>query len=307
MRKKRTGIILLALMLCCTAGCGKKEEPSTEATTQFTYATAVDTTESSPVDFIMSNRTEEGKIEKIEKTTMERASTTEEKTTTERETTEETTETTTEATASGNHKPTDSGAGGRVSNGSGSGSGNDNTTAYVPDYTPQDHTGGSATFQDISKTVIGDSIMVGASSSIQAIVPNIYIDAEVGRQFTVAMDRAVDLDSQGLLGNCVIIELGTNGSFNLEKGQELINYLGPNRTIFWVNVYCIAPHVTWQDDANEKISALANANANVSVIDWAFVAMGHSEWFYDDGVHLNSDGQQAYADMVYNYLTGTFN
>ncbi len=162
---------------------------------------------------------------------------------------------------------------------------------------------GSETFRNISKTVIGDSIMEDAADTLLATIPNTFVDAKVSRQFSAAMDIAIELDVEGLLGDVVIVELGTNGNFTYEKGQELINFLGPNRTIFWINV--CAP-VEWMEQVNATIDALAENNGNVCVIDWAGLASGHTEWFYNDMTHPNVDGRNVFVTMVYNYLVSAF-
>jgi hypothetical protein len=74
-------------------------------------------------------------------------------------------------------------------------------------------------------TIIGDSITVGASKYIKYYIPNVVIDAKVGRKFQEAMDRVIDLESKGLLKDTVIIALGTNGYFSVEEGLRLIDYL----------------------------------------------------------------------------------
>ena len=93
-----------------------------------------------------------------------------------------------------------------------------------------------------------------------------------------------------------MVALGTNGPFSTEKGQELIDYLGSNRTIFWITAY--GEHLQWQDESNDIIQALAEQNENVTVIDWASYAASHPEWFYNDGIHLNADGRSAYANLI---------
>lgn len=145
-------------------------------------------------------------------------------------------------------------------------------------------------------TAIGDSVILGAVPSIQKAIPTCIIDAKESRQVSQAEKVAGSLDKQGKLGNTVIIALGTNGTFNEATGQSLIDMLGKDRNIYWVTVY--GNHISWQDAANRAIDAVAEKNDNVHIIDWAGEAANHKEWFYDDGVHLNVNGQKAYADLI---------
>ncbi len=150
--------------------------------------------------------------------------------------------------------------------------------------------------EDMSITAVGDSVMLGAADQLQNTIPNIYIDAEVGRQVQNTNDVLDTLDTNGVLGHTVILHLGTNGIFNQTTGQAVIDRLGSDRNIYWVNAY--GQGITWANDVNATIMALCDANDNVTYVDWAAQAMAHPEWFYSDGIHLNPDGAAAYCDLI---------
>lgn len=150
-------------------------------------------------------------------------------------------------------------------------------------------------------SAIGDSVMLGAVPSIQKLIPGCVIDAGESRQVIQAGEVIESLDQQGSLGNTVIIALGTNGSFDLSSGQEIIDRLGRDRDIYWVTVY--GTYLQWQDSSNETIYQLSEKNENVHIIDWAGEASSHPEWFYEDGIHLNVSGQEAYADLILKSIT----
>ena len=48
---------------------------------------------------------------------------------------------------------------------------------------------------------------------------------------------------------------------------------------------------TWQDSVNEEIESLALKNPNITLLDWPSEGKAHPEWSYEDGIHLNPDGQ----------------
>lgn len=150
--------------------------------------------------------------------------------------------------------------------------------------------------QPLSVTMVGDSVMLGGSPSILAMMPDCVIDAKVSRQFVQAGSVLDSLEQQGLLRQTVVIGLGTNGSFAPAKGQELINRLGSERTIYWVTVY--GRELSWQEDSNAAIRKLAEDNENVHIIDWAQAVSGHPEWLCADGIHLSAAGRDAYANIV---------
>lgn len=148
-------------------------------------------------------------------------------------------------------------------------------------------------------TLIGDSVMLGAADNISSSMPGCIVDAKESRQVKAGVEIAQGLEQQGNLKGTVVIALGTNGTFSQETGQALIDYLGTDRNIYWVYAY----GVSWQDDSNSVIAALAANNANVTVIDWPAYASGHSDYFYNDGIHLNSTGRSAYAQMLVDNVT----
>lgn len=145
-------------------------------------------------------------------------------------------------------------------------------------------------------TVIGDSVFLGAAPSFQKLEKNAVIDAKISRQVCQALDVARKLDKKKKLGNTVIISLGINGKFNPATGQALIDYLGPDRRIYWVNAFGKEKKI--QKEVNQTIRELADRNSNVTVIAWADEAAGHADWFYQDGTHLNEKGQPRFAEFI---------
>ena len=145
-------------------------------------------------------------------------------------------------------------------------------------------------------SVIGDSVFLGAAASFQKICKNSVIDAKISRQVYQAADIAKKMQKKNKLGNIVIISLGTNGPFNPATGQALIDYLGPDRTIYWISVY--GKKLDIQKDVNKTIKKLAKKNSNVHIIPWAKYGKKHSDWFYSDGIHLNTKGQKGFAEYI---------
>ena len=147
-----------------------------------------------------------------------------------------------------------------------------------------------------SISVIGDSVFLGAAPDYQKLVPDAVIDAKISRQVYQGLDVAKKMDKKGKLGNTVLIALGTNGKFNEVTGQELIDYLGKDRRIYWITAY--GKKLSWQKEVNQTIQKLAEKNENLSVVDWTKEAKKHPNWFYQDGTHLNTKGQIGYAKFI---------
>ncbi len=145
-------------------------------------------------------------------------------------------------------------------------------------------------------SVIGDSVFLGAAPAFQEQKKNAVIDAKISRQVYHGLDVAKKLNKKKKLGNTVIISLGTNSKFNPVTGQELIDYLGSERTIYWINAY--GKKLDFQKEVNKTIDNLAKKNPNVHVIYWDKEAKKHPNWFYQDGTHLNTKGQKGFSDFV---------
>ena len=163
----------------------------------------------------------------------------------------------------------------------------------VPEETPAEEQGVPQTTE---YSAIGDSVMLGAYADMRQELPMIWVDAAQSRHANVGTIVADWLYQNGHLGNTVIVHLGTNSRFAQETGQELIDYIGPDRKIYWLT--CHGPSLGYIGAVNETIRALADANPNVTVLDWDALANEHWEWFYSDGIHLNPDGRMGFTRFI---------
>ena len=152
---------------------------------------------------------------------------------------------------------------------------------------------------------VGDSVMLGAVGSLYNKFPNGYFDAKVNRTDYDANAIFVNLNNQGILGNPVVIHLGTNGQCGVRCRDVIMNTIG-DRHVFLVNVTN-----DYEVNVNSDYVYYAATHDNVDLIDWYSASLGHSEYFYADGIHLNPTGQVAYAnvvyDSIYNYYLNEFN
>lgn len=146
-------------------------------------------------------------------------------------------------------------------------------------------------------TTIGDSVMLGASPELLKVLPkDSVVNAHESRQLWDAKDIVKNYKKKKTLGKIVVIALGTNGVFNEKAGQDLIDLIGSDRHIYWVNVF--GDSIQWEDDSNKVIKKLCDKNENVTLVDWHSFAAGHDSWFYHDGIHLKPEGQKKYAGMI---------
>ncbi|NBD23999.1 acyltransferase family protein [Paenibacillus glycinis] len=144
-------------------------------------------------------------------------------------------------------------------------------------------------------TVIGDSVILDAKPFLEELVEGIVVDGEVGRQLSQADDVVADLKRRNQLGKKVVIELGTNGSFTAKQLQRLLDEIGPDRTIYFVNTR--VPR-KWQDAVNDMLADTVSSLPNAKLIDWYTASKDHADFFGKDGVHLKRSGGEFFANLI---------
>ncbi|WHX98107.1 acyltransferase family protein [Neobacillus sp. DY30] len=143
-------------------------------------------------------------------------------------------------------------------------------------------------------TVIGDSIFYDVAPFFKKQYPATVIDYRVGRQMSEVPEVITHLEGSGQLGEYVIIQLGTNGSF---RKTDLINVIKglENKKVYLIN--CRVPRV-WESTVNHTLEDIVNSMPNTVLVDWYSASAGHPEYFSNDGVHLTRAGGEIYANLL---------
>ncbi|RAT94139.1 acyltransferase family protein [Brevibacillus sp. Leaf182] len=144
-------------------------------------------------------------------------------------------------------------------------------------------------------TAIGDSVMLDVAPYLKNLLPGITINGKVGRQLSEAQDVVDQLKTNGMLGDVVIIELGTNGPFSEETLVNLLNSLKDVRQIVLVNTRVPRP---WEQVVNSALEEAANQFSNVTLVDWYAASANKDSYFAWDGVHLVEEGTKVYASLI---------
>ncbi|WP_295747556.1 acyltransferase family protein [uncultured Limosilactobacillus sp.] len=145
-------------------------------------------------------------------------------------------------------------------------------------------------------TVIGDSVMADASKNIQQVMPAAYVDAQVGRQGSQAPAIIKDLKKQGHLQKIVVLNLGTNGMMSTATVGKIIDAIGPGHQIYWVNSHI--PTKDWQGAVNKLILKVARQRGDVYLVDWYSLSQHHQNWFANDNVHMNEQGNVQFTRLI---------
>lgn len=148
--------------------------------------------------------------------------------------------------------------------------------------------------RNLSITGIGDSVMLGAVNNLYEKFPNGYFDAKVSRSTWKANDILKDLKNKNMLGEIIVIHLGTNGDCSKGCKEAIMETCG-DRKVFWINT-------TNLENVNKNLTEFAKNYSNLYIIDWNSISKGHSEYFYADGIHLPGPGRKAYTDAIYNAI-----
>jgi lysophospholipase L1-like esterase len=148
-------------------------------------------------------------------------------------------------------------------------------------------------------TAIGDSVMVDASPYLQQMLPGINVEGKIGRQLWQTPLLIAQLKADGTLGNRVILELGTNGSYTAAELTSLLKSLGPVQRIVLVNTRVPEP---WESVVNQTLAQVAKTWPHTVLVNWYQDSANHNRWFYPDGVHLNPVGAKIYARLLVNAL-----
>ena len=143
---------------------------------------------------------------------------------------------------------------------------------------------------------IGDSVMLGASQNLYNNFPNAYVDAKVSRTDYEANSILNYLKNNNMLGEPIIIHLGTNGQCGNSCRNQMMKTIG-DKKVFWLTVTNDADvHV------NAGLKEYAQSHDKSYIIDWETLSKGHNEYFYSDGIHLNPVGRNAYTSVVYDAI-----
>lgn len=141
-------------------------------------------------------------------------------------------------------------------------------------------------------TGIGDSVMLGALTTLRKTFPNGDFDAKQNRSYYPLYSIIKSRVADNTLGNPVVIGIGTNAVMPKSTCKEIIKMCG-DRYIYWITITN-----NWQFNNNDMIRALGQEHDNVVVVDWEKYSKGHPEYFYSDGIHLTPSGRKAYANFI---------
>jgi hypothetical protein len=139
---------------------------------------------------------------------------------------------------------------------------------------------------------VGDSIMLGAFDSLRA--RGFEVDVRGCRQMSEGL--SVLRARKRSLPSFVVVALGTNWTVTLDQVRQALRIVGRERVLGLVTPREVGG-VRSSDQAVMREAGQRWPN-RVRVIDWVRRSVGHSDWFYSDGLHLTPKGARAMARLV---------
>jgi hypothetical protein len=166
--------------------------------------------------------------------------------------------------------------------------------------------------------MVGDSLTFQASGSLDVLLAHDgwgarHISAGAGREVDYYVE-SVDTDTgltavdhlRRLYGDADhwIVALGTNDTLYADpstyvgKIESMLDAIGPDRDVMWVNVYLPGvpdKQAIW----NAALEGIASERGGrVVVFDWATINAAHPEWMQEDLVHHTDEGNVAFARAI---------
>ncbi len=143
------------------------------------------------------------------------------------------------------------------------------TTVRRRDGTP---TTAPGTVPPTTVTAIGDSVMLGAAPQLQAAIDAMFgnqpvtgVDALESRQFSAGVDLIQGYKDKGLLGQDVIVQLGTNGTVDPGDFDRMMGILSDRNRVVIINANVPRP---WEQQVNDTLAAGVKQYKNAVLLDW---------------------------------------
>jgi len=144
-------------------------------------------------------------------------------------------------------------------------------------------------------TAIGDSVMLGSASGLQATIDGIEIDAAISRQASAAIEILRSRLASGALGDVVVVHIGNNGTISAGQFDEMMSLLSGVPRVVVVDVK--VPRA-WEGPNNAVLTDGVARFPNAVLVDWNAASRGRPELFWDDGIHLRPEGALVYAQLI---------
>jgi hypothetical protein len=137
--------------------------------------------------------------------------------------------------------------------------------------------------------------MVASAAALNAALPGIYINAQVGRAMIAGLAIVQTLAADDELRHYVVVGLGTNGPVSDAQIRQLRRLIGPDRDLILINTFGPMP---WETSVNDVLDGAAEHMTRVSLANWHAAIAAHTDLLWPDGIHPQPSGAMVYARVV---------
>lgn len=140
---------------------------------------------------------------------------------------------------------------------------------------------------------VGDSVLLGAKVCFKDT--DVKVNSVENRTMSEGAALVEEKAAAGQLHSRVVVALGTNGPVGFKVLDRIMRAAGPQRAVYFVTVE-LPEGYTYEDEVNQRLRAMPGRWPNAHVIDWNASVL--TTGLYPDGIHLNPEGCQAYANLI---------
>lgn len=153
-----------------------------------------------------------------------------------------------------------------------------------------------------SITVIGDSVALGARKNIIDTIPNTYADTKQNRNLQQGYSVIMELQKQGILGEYVVVALGTNGCNTWKTYiDKIITDIEPGHRLLFVTPYDGRWNPSWISyKTTEYLRSIKDTYSFVTIVDWASEVSKDPSLVGADKIHIGGyvKGIKAFTNKI---------
>lgn len=150
-------------------------------------------------------------------------------------------------------------------------------------------------YRHLPLSMIGDSVSVIAGYAIDPYLPGLYLDAKSNRQTNEAFTHYQSLVQDKMLGEMLVMALGTNGDIDEDNLEEVWKALD-GRPMLLLTI--VLPYAGQEKERNDALRHFAKTHDQVWLVEWNRYAKSHPEFFQEDAIHPSTEGCKAFCQLI---------
>ena len=150
-------------------------------------------------------------------------------------------------------------------------------------------------YRHLPLSMIGDSVSVIAGYAIDPYLPGLYLDAKSNRQTNEAFTHYQSLVQDKMLGEMLVMALGTNGDIDEDNLEEVWKALDGKPMLL---LTIVLPYAGQEKERNDALRHFAKTHDQVWLVEWNRYAKSHPEFFQEDAIHPSTEGCKAFCQLI---------